>query len=439
MARPFAGVDGRGAEVWVQTGTGTIAALEIGGKGKSANVKIAPEGLKHKINGWIMTDDPLFPEVQAAFDNKEQINYRVESQRKDAALEKDGLDPFTPIADLRKDTSTAAQYTVSIFAGMNGKLTNEAVTDPAKDPSPNGRVRDVSPVAAPAAENAAPSRSGSHATEEPSWKLYNSDGRLNLGSYAVSGTAGAESQVRERAVEIGAVSPLNFGDPQVEQQIMDATRAVLQVADAVQVALPDLRSKVDRNAGSHSRARGIVYDSIKYVPGFLTDDVAVWKEKLQELAVARFVNIVRLTQEIVDDASVINTTPVSQPATASAEPAPVASEQSASGSVADSGDIFPQVSNDPATQGGLASPATVEQFRELVIEALEEQNLDASSNDPAAKQRLVQVGRLVQWTFGTPRAAEVSEENLVAFLDHYTALGTDGFLAAVDKVWALTN
>lgn len=135
----FVGYDGRGAEVWVQTGPGKIVELDDS-RDKSARVTVLGEGLKHKTHGWIAKSDPLFAKVKEAFDQKRSIEYRIESQRKST------VDPKVPIQALRESMEKAKDNTTQIFAGLDGELSTEAVTDPKKDLG-GGRVRatDVTP------------------------------------------------------------------------------------------------------------------------------------------------------------------------------------------------------------------------------------------------------------------------------------------------------
>ncbi|NAZ78123.1 hypothetical protein GTQ99_22325, partial [Kineococcus sp. T13] len=156
MAKPFVshdGVDAQGvrAEVWVQVGTGTVTKIENKDDDVKRNVMVVIKSdntrVSRPVTAWLAKNDPTYPAVLAAHESGREIQYRVESQRKPT------VDRTTPIAELRVDMATAGANTVSIFAGIDGQLGAEAVTDPAEDPNPGGRLR-----AAPGAS----SRDASH-------------------------------------------------------------------------------------------------------------------------------------------------------------------------------------------------------------------------------------------------------------------------------------
>ncbi|WP_432523741.1 hypothetical protein [Kineococcus sp. SYSU DK006] len=156
MAKPFVshdGVDAQGvrAEVWVQVGTGTVTKIENKDDDVKRNVMVVIKSdnsrVSRPVTAWLAKSDPTYPAVLAAHESGREIQYRVESQRKPT------VDRTTPIAELRVDMATAGANTVSIFAGIDGQLSSEAVTDPAEDPNPGGRLR---------AAAGAPPRDGSH-------------------------------------------------------------------------------------------------------------------------------------------------------------------------------------------------------------------------------------------------------------------------------------
>src|SRR5690606_18841845 len=95
------------------------------------------EKVTFPIKGWLSKNDPIYEEVLAAFETGEEIEYRVESQRKD------DIDRTIPIQQLRATMEQARENTVLIFAGINGALSSEAVTNPEEDPAPGGRIRAV--------------------------------------------------------------------------------------------------------------------------------------------------------------------------------------------------------------------------------------------------------------------------------------------------------
>lgn len=424
MGKPFVGKDGRGAEVYVQTGTGRIVDIAPGNSGKSFKVSFRVDGLKYLINGWVGVDDPVLELARAAQDQGREVNFRVESQRK-----KD-IDPSIPISELRATAEEAKEHTVSILAAIDGTLSLEAVTIPENDPAPGGRVRATPQNATPA--NGGGGNNGTsraHATEEPAWKPFNSDGRPNLGSYAVSGIIGAESTARSYLVERGVVDPAAFGTEQVEDEVIRLTQALLEISDATQVSVPSLVKKVDRNATSHARARSVVYDTLKYVP-YNGDNLDAWKNTVQRLATARFSAIIDILLESLNDgqqggasASSAPSAP-SAPSSATETGTPVQSppqpQQPAPGV-----EIFPREKLDPTAPK--ASEDTVEALKNLAAES----QID----------NMFKVSRLFQWTFGVKRATDVTDDALGRMVDFYISQDNaeENFRAALDHIWEVTG
>lgn len=411
MARPFVAKDGRDAEVWVQTGTGIVG--DITRKEKTANVSFKVEGLKHRIHGWISLDDPVFALAEEAHSQGKEVNFRIESQRK-----KD-VDISIPIEELRETMEKAKENTIIILAAINGQLSKEAVTIPENDPVTGDRVR-ATPKAEATVSPAASSNGRAHATEEPAWRPFNSDGRPNLGSYAMSGIIGAESTARSYLVEQGIVNPAEFGTPEVESKVIYVTRALLDISDKAQTSSPELLNKADRNASSHTRARSVVYDTLKYVP-FDATSPQDWKQKVEDLSIARFQAIIALLSDSLGGGS--NDAPRNQ---GSAPSAPSASSAPArQATVESNASIFqPHKVNPDAPK---AAEETVEALKELVTESNVED--------------MRKVSRLLAWTFGTPKAADVSDELLGEMLDFYMSQENpeENFLAVLDTVWARTQ
>jgi len=301
------------AEVHVQVNKGTIKEIKENPASGVADVHFSVEKLKFPIHGWIRTDDPVYEKVTKARDTSSEVSFRIETQRKA------GVDRKTPIAEFRGDTTTARENTKVLLVGINGDLTDEAVTNPKADPhSTGGRYKagDESPAVpsssttggitldedtilanlATAATNplvrqpvldhlaaqaifngidvtkvntalgGADKRDNSQPTEAPRaaiaqeapvWKEYNTDGRLNLGSSLVMAGVGIESLVYKKLAEKDALGASNVG------VVLDYfTTLVFAISDFIQTGAYGENARPDRAAGSHSRIRGIVYDVI---------------------------------------------------------------------------------------------------------------------------------------------------------------------------------
>lgn len=315
MAGAFVGLDGRGAEVWVQTGPGKIVALDDS-RDKTAQVTVLGEGLKHKTHGWIPKTDPLFTKVKEAFDQKRDIEYRIESQRKAT------VDANTPIRELRPNMETAKENTIQIFAGMDGELSQEAVTNPRHD-SAGGRVR---------ASDEAPSAGGSTA------------GTTTL--------LAAISEAHNKNAPEGFVNALMA-------QAVAAGASVDEVIAA---------SRGRSNPSASSNGSG-----------------ATTRQAADKKTSAKEPSPVNTPEPEEEDTSIEVFTPVEDDATAER-----------------------------------ASEDTVSSLRALVV--------DAEITDMSL------VSGILNYTFGTGVARNVSEENLGDFVDFYVANGAENFRAALAKV-----
>jgi hypothetical protein len=378
MAKPFVSYDGadeRGvrAQVWVQVGTGTVTKIEHQDDETKQNVMVVLKSdhsaVKRPIKGWMSKKDPAYEAVVTAARTGQEVEYRVESQRKA------GVDRTVPITDLRADTETAGANTISILAGIDGVLTQEAVTTPTEDPAAGGRIpapRDAAgPVtgaggdqvdgltaermlsalatarrtglSAGVADAAAalalaagasaqqvqdagfsPQAAGArveprraHAQEAAPHIRFNSDHRVNLGSYAVQAAFSAEQVAYEilaaaeqrvfEAHNAAVASGQIKGDPMVAPVPVDLTQAaslarvLLALADRVQVGAYG-GGHPDRMANSHTRARSLVFDAVRtrYPVPFGMGSAARqgWMDSVVAEGVHRFRTLTAVSQEV---------------------------------------------------------------------------------------------------------------------------------------------
>jgi hypothetical protein len=318
----YDGVDKNGtrAEVTVQTGTGRIK--EIVGRGKEnedgtyRNVEVVfdPDNplLKRKVYGLLDTNaTELWAYVQAAHAEDRTVSYRIESQRRN------GVDRSLAMGDLN-----STEQVRRILAGVDGHFSHEAKSNPAEDPdnenpSALGQPVHHAPAAAPAAgPSATPDRvlaalaqarhagmpdvtidtiagqalaagatiaqvqtagfdttadtsaardgHTAFASEEKPWMVWNSDGRVNYGSYAVARAAEAEQFALDHLIEVYT--------PAKSKTTIDVTETIVAQAAAIALQLLDLADKVqvaaygggrpDRMKNSHARALGMVTDTV---------------------------------------------------------------------------------------------------------------------------------------------------------------------------------
>lgn len=382
------------AEVFVQTGPGVVISLEE--SGNNVNVKLKPSNpnMRKPVNGWLSKDDELFPMLVQAKEQNREIEYRIECQRKR------NIDRKAPIAELRVDAETAAQNCRNIFAGFDGNLSREAVTNPAEDPYQGGRIPATGNTPAPQAGSAGgfdvaqildglararqagmpeavvdnlvgmalaagasaaqvmaagvadqeetprPEARRAHAKEAAPFVLYNTDGRLNLGSYTVQAAVAAEdlayhlmaennaafADAHNAKVESGEVE----GDIVEPQPVVPANaaalgRVFLHLADQVQVTVYG-GGQPDRQANSHSRARNYIYGIVKNVLpvpfGQPAEVHEQWKVEVVELAILRFTNATKIATDVARPPRATNPAPAEE-ATEAAPEAPAQSPETA--------------------------------------------------------------------------------------------------------------
>lgn len=255
------------AEVSVETGTGKITQLTPSPSGTNVSLVIRTPGLTHPQPAWVKADDPVFPEVQKAYDTQSDIQYRIESQRKPK------IDRATPLAELRSSMEIAKINTNKILANINGQATKEAVTNPDEDPAPGGRIP-AGPVAAkeapaPTQQSTSRGNSSSHAnsnTEEaPPFAEYNFDHEhsYNYGSYSAQAVFGAELFVRKQLMANNL--------PTDADTMRNYMTTILDIVSKLQGYLT--RKKPNRMASSNTRVRSLVYDTIEHFHPFPVDGI----------------------------------------------------------------------------------------------------------------------------------------------------------------------
>jgi hypothetical protein len=322
----YDGIDANGvrAEVYVQDGKGTVKEIKENKNG-TADVHFQVENLKYPVHGWIGQDNPVYDVVKKSLETKEEVNFRIEVQRKSS------VERSIPISDLRTDMNKARENTISILAAINGISSDEAVTSPSEDPaSTYGRIKAtgsekkapavgvsnvlsvlqevaasqtvtsdiIAGIAAQAILNGAgvddvlaaisgpdrkddsqPELKKSFSVEAPSWKSYNSDGRQNLGSSSIQAGVGAEQFVRGNIVK--NLSLENYDNTDLNNAVDFFAKAILAISDKIQAAVYGKGFRADRSVASHARVRGIVYDTInEYYPIPVNKDFKLSEEEL---------------------------------------------------------------------------------------------------------------------------------------------------------------
>ncbi len=315
------------AEVFVQINNGPITEIKENSEKQVAEIQFKLDHLKYPLRGWIRTDNEVFEEAKRAHENKENVEFRIETQRKK------GIDRTIPIEDLKNDMKVARDSIRPLLVGINGKYTNEMVTNPNEDPLKTSSNRYVagdsdaskaSPTAGGALGSVAPESAtiltrireacsnpqvrqpvidqmvalalfngvdsseisdalvgndkrvtgetpaddprAAFSQEAPAWREVNSDGRRNLGSNTVSAGVSSESVVYKYFVLTNDGELLTASN--VGEVIEFFANLIMTISDSIQKSVYELTSssaggRVDRGAGSHVRVRGIVYDTIE--------------------------------------------------------------------------------------------------------------------------------------------------------------------------------
>lgn len=316
------GVDAQGvrAEVMVQTGTGKIKELVGRGKqnedGTYRNMEVVFEPdnphLKRKVYALLdTTGKELWDYVQTAHKDQRDISYRIESQRKR------GIDRTKKFDDL-----VHTEEAVRILAAIDNVFSHEAKTNPKEDPTgenPSALDQDINVLKRQSNSNgnsgfspedvlqalttarktglpssivdslialaltagvdiqeamsagleveglqtppAAP-QSQYVAVEEKPWMAYNSDGRINAGSYMVAHAASAEQFALDHLITVyseGKKTNVDVSDTMIAQAASIAL-VILEAADEVQSKVTG--SRADRQKNSYNRALALVYDAV---------------------------------------------------------------------------------------------------------------------------------------------------------------------------------
>lgn len=292
-SRPFISYDGPDenkirAEVKVVTGFGNVASVSASDAGKSGKVSFSVENTKYQPAGWAPFDSNVMKIVTEAESLGEPIHFRIETRRQK------NVDRETPINELSKDASTAKDNIHKSLAAVKRADDDEwtvspfAVTNMAEDPKTGGGTNandfslDELKATRPGGGGGGNSGGGNQYNqfEPPPFVTFNRDGDLNPGSIAVSVPLNIYTFVTEY-----------LRDNNLTEEVTDAakfsvTRTLMRVANDAQVAIYDGDEEgLDLSAGSHTRARALVFESVKsFFPltaEVMNDDdaLAEWADK----------------------------------------------------------------------------------------------------------------------------------------------------------------
>lgn len=461
--------DGVRAEVSVQKGRGIVKSISPHATAKASNVEIQTEGLQYSQKGWVNNDSDVLKQAQKALDDGTEVEYRFESQRRSK------IDRNIPIDDLRLDKDTNQKTVRSILAGINGVYSDEMVTDPDEDPSPDGRI-------SARAQNQSNQNNNSHAApqgggnqqnngggqayqnqptgayETTPWNALNADRTVNFGSFGVLAATGVETFVRKHLAEAElALSPEDF-----DRTVYGWSVALLDMADNIQGYITG--KTPNRLANSHTRVRGIIFDTIEHIHPFSElagkwDDRAEWYSTVGRVALNRMRMIADLNRPALDRSlrqQMLNldeflgrqpAAPSQQeapgqeessnaPQASQNEPKPQANEESGEGVTEDS---VMSARPDPALhqEDESESTAGVEALRGMSQSSMtmmpqDHGPVDMNEPDPQTVESLKELmqdsqisgpelGAILNYTFGHGKVAEISVDKITEFVDFYGA------------------
>lgn len=503
------------AEVLVTENTGKIT--NIMEKQKSAEIQMAVPGFKHAERGWIRRDDPLFAVIKEAKEADKEITLHIEAQRHP------GVDRKTPMKELRKTSDIARENITRIIARVNGKLTEEAVTNPDEDHLAEGsHVRHAArsgnnsaPTPATARPNntnapsvqllreaiesglpqnvigalaanmiasgialsevnsafygrdtaansnapAKPSGSRAFAREEAPFKQYNSDGRLNLGSTSVMGGISSEKVavdlLRKAGVTELLVEPPLYSE--VARQVGNLAAVLLSMADILQVRAYGDGAVPNRMDASHTRARGVIYDTIENgVPlkaADLDDNGSVrreWVDAVLAVANQRFYVGVKVSTtghylpRSESDQKAQPQAPA-QPAQEARQERPQAPQRTQAPRPAPVPQSAPSAASAPSASPAPAPAPPVQPARPEAPEGLFPPRLAFDQNAPKADDEMAQMIQefvqgaemdvrlfqdLLVYTFGKSMVRDVAQDDMEDFFDHYVGVGDEATIEA---------
>lgn len=270
-----------------ERGSGLITKLDR--RENNAGVTIEMRGLKHPVTGWTSGDDAEANAVaDEAFAAGSKVVFAIRTRRKsDVALDVPLAklspgDKVREVIELRHWRADADGGHDTNGAGSAPQRPQEATTAPPAAETPptpteasagdsgadTANEGDPGPTEPPAGDEEQPERRGPRIAEGKAWEAFNTDGSLNVGSYAVQAAAGMVDRAWELIVEHRRrlLTDKPFTADMVKPgQVLTLAKSLLRAADEVQRRVR-ADGHVDRMANSHTRARGAVHTALALYP-----------------------------------------------------------------------------------------------------------------------------------------------------------------------------
>lgn len=248
------------AEVRVVLGYGHVSKIEDSSKGQARKVSFSVSNSKYESSGWIpATEGNLIEMVEQAKDEGTPIYFRIETRRKA------NIDRATPINELTdlsmaKDSINKAVAALRWAEGDDWTFSTKAVTNPKEDPQTGGSgVHSALNMDVEAIPSVNKSKKSSGSFESPPYATFNDNGDVNPGSIAVSVPLNLYTYITEYERNNPEALP-NLD----EKQRTGLARVLLDISNKMQLEIyDDELSKPDLSAGSHTRARAIIFELIR--------------------------------------------------------------------------------------------------------------------------------------------------------------------------------
>lgn len=318
-----------------ETGFGHVTKVEHTEGKRNARVEIKAEHLAQPVSGWVDTfDSGTWPAVQRAQAEGLRVAYAVDVVRKrnvDPGVEFDKLDRNDKVRELahfalvngsnapiedgvelgwltaagRQATEQRHQHRTNGTGEARQEPQDGRNAPPAADEEPPAPPPpDDEPQGGTSGNGPRPAmrgRRGPRIEEAKPWEPFNTDGSVNLGSYAITASLGMAELAYELIMERNRTEAARSGSelqPPPWPQVKGLARKLLDAADRAQA---ELRSdgRVDRMDNSHTRARGAVRSALDVYPvpwGAAPDDVAAWVDVLAHHAT----ELIRIAVALVD-------------------------------------------------------------------------------------------------------------------------------------------
>lgn len=241
-----------------ETGYGQVKDVKLEAGKRNGQVVINAEHLRDPVQGWVDSqgDREVYLAAVAAHDQGQRVYYRIETVRKS------GVDISIPFADLDRNQKAREMREIVAVNGDGVPLDGSTPTAPAST-TPEG-VPDLPRAGEIENPPPPPPREGRKArvAEGKPWEPQNSDGSLNLGSYAVQAAEGMALLAQDLLVQRWRA---DGGDAPSMKQVRALARLLLLAADRAQ-ASARADGHADRMDNSHVRARSAVRAALEVHP-----------------------------------------------------------------------------------------------------------------------------------------------------------------------------